>query len=78
EFTCVARDTKLGPEEITADNPNVSESSLAKLDESGIVHICANVEAGDILVAKITPKAVQQLTPLERLLRAIFNEKASN
>lgn len=78
EFTCVARDTKLGPEEITADIPNVSESGLAKLDESGIVHIGANVEAGDILVAKITPKAEQQLTPEERLLRAIFNEKASN
>ncbi|MGQ4005034.1 DNA-directed RNA polymerase subunit beta [Francisellaceae bacterium CB300] len=78
EFTCVARDTKLGPEEITADIPNVSESGLSKLDESGIVHIGANVEAGDILVAKITPKAEQQLTPEERLLRAIFNEKASN
>ncbi|MCL4119304.1 UNVERIFIED_CONTAM: hypothetical protein GTU68_047701 [Idotea baltica] len=78
EFTCVARDTKLGPEEITSDIPNVSESGLSKLDESGIVHIGANVEAGDILVAKITPKAEQQLTPEERLLRAIFNEKASN
>jgi DNA-directed RNA polymerase subunit beta len=78
EYTCVARDTKLGPEEITADIPNVSESGLSKLDESGIVHIGANVESGDILVAKITPKAEQQLTPEERLLRAIFNEKASN
>lgn len=78
EFTCVARDTKLGPEEITADIPNVSESGLSKLDESGIVHIGANVESGDILVAKITPKAEQQLTPEERLLRAIFNEKAAN
>ena len=78
EFTCVARDTKLGPEEVTADIPNVSESALGRLDESGIVHIGANVEAGDILVAKITPKAEQQLTPEERLLRAIFNEKASN
>ena len=78
EFTCQARDTKLGPEEITSDIPNVSESDLAKLDDSGIVHIGANVEAGDIIVAKITPKAEQQLSPEERLLKAIFNEKASN
>ena len=78
EFTCVARDTKLGPEEITADIPNVSESALSKLDDFGIVHVGANVGPSDILVAKITPKAEQQLTPEERLLRAIFNEKASN
>ena len=78
EFTCIARDTKLGPEEITADVPNVSGNSLAKLDDLGIVHVGANVESGDILVAKITPKAEQQLTPEERLIRAIFNEKASN
>ena len=78
ELTCIARDTKLGPEEITADIPNVSESALTKLDEAGIVHVGAEVKPGDILVAKITPKAETQLTPEEKLLRAIFGEKASD
>ncbi|MDO9372021.1 MAG: DNA-directed RNA polymerase subunit beta [Gammaproteobacteria bacterium] len=78
ELTCVARDTKLGPEEITADIPNVSEGALAKLDESGIVYIGAEVRTGDILVGKVTPKGETQLTPEERLLRAIFGEKASD
>ena len=78
ELTCIARDTKLGPEEITSDIPNVNEYALNKLDESGIVYIGANVSSGDILVAKITPKAEQQLTPEEKLLRAIFGEKASD
>jgi len=78
ELTCVARDTKLGAEEITADIPNVSESALAKLDESGIVYIGAEVNPGDILVGKVTPKGETQLTPEEKLLRAIFGEKASD
>jgi DNA-directed RNA polymerase subunit beta len=78
ELTCVARDTKLGPEEISADIPNVSESALSKLDESGIVYIGAEVEPGDILVGKVTPKGETQLTPEEKLLRAIFGEKASD
>ena len=78
ELTCVARDTKLGPEEITSDIPNVGESALAKLDESGIVHIGAEVGPGDILVGKVTPKGETQLTPEEKLLRAIFGEKASD
>jgi DNA-directed RNA polymerase subunit beta len=78
ELTCVARDTKLGPEEITCDIPNVGESALAKLDESGIVYIGAEVLAGDILVGKVTPKGETQLTPEEKLLRAIFGEKASD
>jgi DNA-directed RNA polymerase subunit beta len=78
ELTCVARDTKLGPEEITSDIPNVGESALAKLDESGIVYIGAEVESGDILVGKVTPKGETQLTPEEKLLRAIFGEKASD
>ncbi|MFE8073435.1 DNA-directed RNA polymerase subunit beta [Marinobacteraceae bacterium S3BR75-40.1] len=78
ELTCVARDTKLGSEEITADIPNVGESALAKLDESGIVYIGAEVGAGDILVGKVTPKGETQLTPEEKLLRAIFGEKASD
>ena len=78
ELTCVARDTKLGSEEITADIPNVGESALAKLDESGIVHIGAEVGPGDILVGKVTPKGETQLTPEEKLLRAIFGEKASD
>jgi len=78
ELTCVARDTKLGPEEISADIPNVSESALAKLDESGIVYIGAEVQPGDILVGKVTPKGETQLTPEEKLLRAIFGEKASD
>src|SRR5690554_5074958 len=78
ELTCVARDTKLGPEEITADIPNVGESALAKLDESGVVYIGAEVGPGDILVGKVTPKGETQLTPEEKLLRAIFGEKASD
>jgi DNA-directed RNA polymerase subunit beta len=78
ELTCVARDTKLGSEEITADIPNVGESALSKLDESGIVYIGAEVGPGDILVGKVTPKGETQLTPEEKLLRAIFGEKASD
>ncbi len=78
ELTCVARDTKLGSEEITADIPNVGEGALSKLDESGIVYIGAEVKAGDILVGKVTPKGETQLTPEEKLLRAIFGEKASD
>jgi DNA-directed RNA polymerase subunit beta len=78
EFSCVARDTKLGAEEITADIPNVGENALAKLDEVGIVHIGAEVKPGDILVGKVTPKGETQLTPEEKLLRAIFGEKASD
>ena len=78
ELTCIARDTKLGSEEITADIPNVGEGALAKLDESGIVYVGAEVIAGDILVGKVTPKGETQLTPEEKLLRAIFGEKASD
>ena len=78
ELVCVARDIKLGPEEISADIPNVSESALGKLDESGIVFIGAEVRPGDILVGKVTPKGETQLTPEEKLLRAIFGEKASD
>jgi DNA-directed RNA polymerase subunit beta len=78
EMTCMARDTKLGPEEITADIPNVAESALNPLDESGIVRIGAEVRPGDILVGKVTPKGETQLTPEEKLLRAIFGEKASD
>jgi DNA-directed RNA polymerase subunit beta len=78
ELTCVARDTKLGPEEITADIPNVGEGALGKLDESGVVFIGAEVNPGDILVGKVTPKGETQLTPEEKLLRAIFGEKASD
>jgi DNA-directed RNA polymerase subunit beta len=78
ELTCVARDTKLGSEEITADIPNVGEHNLNKLDQSGIVYIGAEVGAGDILVGKVTPKGETQLTPEEKLLRAIFGEKASD
>ncbi|HUH38331.1 MAG TPA: DNA-directed RNA polymerase subunit beta, partial [Spongiibacteraceae bacterium] len=78
ELTCIARDTKLGSEEISADIPNVGEGALAKLDESGIVFIGAEVNAGDILVGKVTPKGETQLTPEEKLLRAIFGEKASD
>jgi DNA-directed RNA polymerase subunit beta len=78
ELACVARDTKLGPEEISADIPNVSESALNKLDESGVVFIGAEVNPGDILVGKVTPKGETQLTPEEKLLRAIFGEKASD
>ena len=78
ELTCVARDTKLGPEDITADIPNVSEGLLSKLDESGIVYVGAEVQPSDILVGKVTPKGETQLTPEEKLLRAIFGEKASD
>ncbi|MDP2228752.1 MAG: DNA-directed RNA polymerase subunit beta, partial [Moraxellaceae bacterium] len=78
ELSCIARDTKLGSEEITADIPNVGEAALAKLDESGIVYIGAEVNAGDILVGKVTPKGETQLSPEEKLLRAIFGEKASD
>jgi DNA-directed RNA polymerase subunit beta len=78
ELTCVARDTKLGTEEITADIPNVGEAALANLDEAGIVYIGAEVEGGDILVGKVTPKGETQLTPEEKLLRAIFGEKAAD
>ena len=78
ELTATARDTKLGSEEITADIPNVGEAALSRLDESGIVYIGAEVVAGDILVGKVTPKGETQLTPEEKLLRAIFGEKASD
>lgn len=78
ELSCVARDTKLGAEEITSDIPNVSESSLTKLDNAGIVHVGAEISPGDLLVAKITPKAETQLSPEEKLLKAIFGEKASD
>ncbi|MCH4564427.1 DNA-directed RNA polymerase subunit beta [Halomonas sp. EGI 63088] len=78
ELTCVSRDTKLGSEEITSDIPNVGESALAKLDEAGVVYIGAEVGPGDILVGKVTPKGETQLTPEEKLLRAIFGEKASD
>lgn len=78
ELTCVARDTKLGTEEITADIPNVGEAALSNLDEAGIVYIGAEVDAGDILVGKVTPKGETQLTPEEKLLRAIFGEKAAD
>ena len=78
ELTCVARDTKLGSEEVSADIPNVGDSALANLDESGIAFIGAEVNAGDILVGKVTPKGETQLTPEEKLLRAIFGEKASD
>ena len=78
ELTCVARDTKLGPEEISSDIPNVGDNALSKLDEYGIVHIGAEVKAGDILVGKVTPKGETQLSPEEKLLRAIFGEKASD
>ncbi len=78
ELACVARDTKLGPEELTADIPNVGDAALGKLDEAGIVYIGAEVKAGDILVGKVTPKGETQLTPEEKLLRAIFGEKASD
>jgi DNA-directed RNA polymerase subunit beta len=78
EFEVMARDTKLGPEEITRDIPNVSEEALKNLDEAGMVYIGAEVEAGDILVGKITPKGESPMTPEEKLLRAIFGEKASD
>src|SRR5579884_2772654 len=78
EFELESRDTKLGPEEITRDIPNVSESALRDLDESGVIRIGATVKAGDILVGKVTPKGETQLTPEEKLLRAIFGEKAGD
>src|SRR5437667_3731652 len=78
EFECVARDTKLGPEEITRDIPNVGEEALKDLDESGIIRIGAEVKPGDILVGKITPKGETQLSPEAKLLRAIFGEKAGD
>src|SRR5437773_6171054 len=76
EFECVSRDTKLGPEEITRDIPNVGDEALMDLDESGIIRIGAEVKPGNILVGKITPKGETQLSPEEKLLRAIFGEKA--
>ena len=78
ELSCIARDTKLGSEEVSRDIPNVGEGALAKLDEAGIVYVGAKVEPGDVLVGKITPKGETQLTPEEKLLRAIFGEKASD
>ncbi len=78
ELTCIARDTKLGAEEISADIPNVSESALSRLDEAGVVYVGAEVNSGDILVGKVTPKGETQLSPEEKLLRAIFGEKASD
>ena len=78
ELTCITRDTKLGAEEITADIPNVSEGLLGKLDESGIVYVGAEIKPNDILVGKVTPKGETQLSPEEKLLRAIFGEKASD
>ncbi|MGI4816687.1 MAG: DNA-directed RNA polymerase subunit beta [Janthinobacterium lividum] len=78
ELSCICRDTKLGVEEITADIPNVSENALLKLDASGIIYVGADVSSGDVLVGKVTPKGETQLTPEEKLLRAIFGEKASD
>jgi len=78
ELTCISRDTKLGVEEVTSDIPNIGEAALLKLDENGIVYVGAEVVAGDILVGKVTPKGETQLTPEEKLLRAIFGEKASD
>ena len=78
EFEVMARDTKLGPESITRDIPNVGEESLRNLDEAGIVYIGAEVQAGDILVGKVTPKGETPMTPEEKLLRAIFGEKAAD
>ena len=78
ELTCIARDTKLGSEEVTSDIPNIGEHALASLDEAGIVYVGAEVKAGDVLVGKVTPKGETQLTPEEKLLRAIFGEKASD
>jgi DNA-directed RNA polymerase subunit beta len=78
ELSCLARDTKLGPEEISADIPNVGESALSLLDDCGMAYVGANVKPGDILVGKVTPKGETQLTPEEKLLRAIFGEKASD
>src|SRR6202022_1981561 len=78
EFECVARDTKLGKEEVTRDIPNVGEEALKDLDQSGIIRIGAEVKPGDILVGKVTPKGETQLSPEEKLLRAIFGEKAGD
>src|SRR5207247_10445752 len=78
ELSVVARDTKLGAEEITRDISSLGEAQLSRLDEAGIVYIGAEVEAGDVLVGKVTPKGETQLTPEEKLLRAIFGEKASD
>ena len=78
EFEVMARDTKLGPEDITRDIPNVGEEALKNLDEAGIVYIGAEVKSGDILVGKITPKGESPMTPEEKLLRAIFGEKATD
>src|SRR5216117_1273789 len=78
EFEIESRDTKLGPEEITRDIPNIAEAFLTNLDESGIIRIGATVKPGDILVGKVTPKGETQLTPEEKLLRAIFGEKAGD
>ncbi|MGC0371956.1 MAG: hypothetical protein DGJ47_000657 [Rickettsiaceae bacterium] len=78
EFEVVARDTRLGPEEITRDMPNVGEEALRNLDEVGIVHVGAEVKAGDILIGKVTPKSESPITPEEKLLKAIFGEKASD
>ena len=78
ELNCTARDTKLGAEEVTADIPNIGEESLAKLDESGVIYVGAKVKPGDILVGKVTPKGETMLAPEEKLLRAIFGEKASD
>ncbi len=76
EYECEARDTKLGPEEITRDIPNVGDSAIKNLDDRGIIRIGAEVDSGDILVGKVTPKGETELTAEERLLRAIFGEKA--
>jgi DNA-directed RNA polymerase subunit beta len=78
ELTAYSRDGKLGPDEITADIPNIGESALAKLDEVGVVYVGARVKGGDILVGKVTPKTEAVLSPEEKLLRAIFGEKAYN
>ncbi|MDD9333944.1 MAG: DNA-directed RNA polymerase subunit beta, partial [Bartonella sp.] len=78
EFEIIARDTRLGPEEITRDIPNVSDESLRHLDEVGIVYVGAEIKPGDILVGKVTPKSESPMTPEEKLLRAIFGEKASD
>ena len=78
EFEVMARDTKLGQEEVTRDIPNVGEEALKNLDEAGIVYIGAEVEPGDVLVGKVTPKGESPMTPEEKLLRAIFGEKASD
>src|SRR4030081_1558709 len=78
EYEIEARDTKLGPEEVTRDIPNVSESMLRNLDEAGVIRIGATIKQGDILIGKVTPKGETQLTPEEKLLRAIFGEKAGD